>query len=156
MNARLCIGRGTSFDTMKRPLRPRNAGDEGSSQYPDHNETYEMGDIPSDVGHSDVGHPTTHAQSAEKLQIPGQYPDTIPSLSDTGSVHSAEPKSPVDAAKIDALIAQVPPNKRPRHRLGFLGLWGRKVDTIEWCKARSLITFCWYYTNQSCRTKSRD
>lgn len=39
----------------------------------------------------------------------------------------------------------VPPNKRPRHRIGFLGLWGRKVDTIEWC------TVCWtllyYYSN---------
>ncbi|KAI0340297.1 DUF221-domain-containing protein [Trametopsis cervina] len=23
---------------------------------------------------------------------------------------------------------------RPHHRLGFLGLWGRKVDTVEWCK----------------------
>ncbi|EKM57401.1 uncharacterized protein PHACADRAFT_92160 [Phanerochaete carnosa HHB-10118-sp] len=27
-----------------------------------------------------------------------------------------------------------PPNKRPRHRTGFLGLFGRKVDTIEWYK----------------------
>ncbi|KAF9261249.1 DUF221 family protein [Marasmius fiardii PR-910] len=27
----------------------------------------------------------------------------------------------------------VPPEKRPKHRLGFLGLFGEKVDTIEWC-----------------------
>ncbi|KAL0573076.1 phosphate metabolism protein 7 [Marasmius crinis-equi] len=27
----------------------------------------------------------------------------------------------------------VPVDKRPRHRLGFLGLFGRKLDTIEWC-----------------------
>ncbi len=32
------------------------------------------------------------------------------------------------------LETYAPPNKRPRHRLGFLGLFGRKVDTIEWCK----------------------
>ena len=116
-----------------------------------------MGDIHSDIGHSDVGHPTTHAQSAEKLNIPGQYPDTIPSLSDTGSVHSAEARSPVDAAKIDTLIAQVPLNKRPQHRLGFLGLWGRKVDTIEWCKVRSRCAFSSQHDDRyPFRTKLRD
>lgn len=28
----------------------------------------------------------------------------------------------------------VPLKKRPRHRTGFWGLWGTKVDTINWCK----------------------
>ncbi|TFK74613.1 DUF221-domain-containing protein [Pluteus cervinus] len=28
----------------------------------------------------------------------------------------------------------VPAKSRPRHRTGFLGLIGRKVDTIDWCK----------------------
>jgi calcium permeable stress-gated cation channel len=28
----------------------------------------------------------------------------------------------------------VPANKRPTHKLGFLGLFGEKVDTIEWCR----------------------
>lgn len=28
----------------------------------------------------------------------------------------------------------VPREKRPTHKLGFLGLWGEKVDTIEWCR----------------------
>ncbi|KDQ59601.1 hypothetical protein JAAARDRAFT_153575 [Jaapia argillacea MUCL 33604] len=28
----------------------------------------------------------------------------------------------------------VPATERPRHRLGFLGLFGKKVDTIDWCK----------------------
>ncbi|KIP07764.1 hypothetical protein PHLGIDRAFT_70481 [Phlebiopsis gigantea 11061_1 CR5-6] len=27
-----------------------------------------------------------------------------------------------------------PPKKWPRHRMGFMGLYGRKVDTIPWCK----------------------
>jgi calcium permeable stress-gated cation channel len=36
------------------------------------------------------------------------------------------------ASKILEMYA--PPNLRPRHRTGFLGLLGKKVDTIEWCK----------------------
>ncbi|KDR75323.1 hypothetical protein GALMADRAFT_226985 [Galerina marginata CBS 339.88] len=32
---------------------------------------------------------------------------------------------------LDELVA---PNLRPKHRTGFLGLFGLKVDTIEWCK----------------------
>lgn len=28
----------------------------------------------------------------------------------------------------------IPTNKRPTHKLGFLGLFGEKVDTIEWCR----------------------
>lgn len=34
------------------------------------------------------------------------------------------------------LDTYAPVEKRPHHRLGFLGLWGEKVDTIEWCKVR--------------------
>ncbi|KAI0076270.1 DUF221-domain-containing protein [Panus rudis PR-1116 ss-1] len=34
---------------------------------------------------------------------------------------------------ISLINKYVPPEKRPHHRLGFLGLWGKKVDTIEWC-----------------------
>ncbi|KAI2635057.1 hypothetical protein GGS21DRAFT_516584 [Xylaria nigripes] len=30
----------------------------------------------------------------------------------------------------------VPPNKRPSHRLGLLGLIGEKVDTINWCRTQ--------------------
>ncbi|KZV98973.1 hypothetical protein EXIGLDRAFT_831757 [Exidia glandulosa HHB12029] len=33
------------------------------------------------------------------------------------------------------LESLVPPKKRPHHRLGLLGLFGKKVDTIEWAKA---------------------
>lgn len=29
----------------------------------------------------------------------------------------------------------VPREKRPQHKTGFLGLFGQKVDTIEWCRA---------------------
>ncbi|KAI3622643.1 duf221 family protein [Moniliophthora roreri] len=30
--------------------------------------------------------------------------------------------------------AEVPKEQRPTHKLGFLGLFGEKVDTIEWCR----------------------
>lgn len=32
------------------------------------------------------------------------------------------------------LAELVPENSRPKHRTGFLGVIGTKVDTIEWCK----------------------
>lgn len=38
----------------------------------------------------------------------------------------------VDAESASASARWVPEKKRPSHRLGFLGLFGQKVDTIEW------------------------
>lgn len=45
----------------------------------------------------------------------------------------AAAKSPAS----DASVADrwVPKDKRPTHRLGPLGLFGKKVDTIDWCRA---------------------
>lgn len=31
----------------------------------------------------------------------------------------------------------VPLDMRPKHRIGFLGIFGHKVDTIQWCKVWS-------------------
>jgi calcium permeable stress-gated cation channel len=45
--------------------------------------------------------------------------------------------SDVERSPETSLTAQL---ERPTHRLGFLGLWGRKVDTIEW--AREEIITC--------------
>ncbi|EJD51988.1 DUF221-domain-containing protein [Auricularia subglabra TFB-10046 SS5] len=42
---------------------------------------------------------------------------------------------PYPAATRALLDELVPPGKRPQHRLGMLGLVGKKVDTIEWAKA---------------------
>lgn len=50
----------------------------------------------------------------EALNSPGQL--TIP---------------PLTRAFLDELV---PPAKRPHHHVGFLGLVGTKVDTIDWCK----------------------
>ena len=75
------------------------------------------------------------------LTVPNAIPEEKPSpmQSQTSVDHlSPEPSSAAaPAAEVDALILQIPPNKRPRHRLGFKGLWGKKVDTIEWCKVRT-------------------
>ncbi|KAI0506830.1 hypothetical protein F5B22DRAFT_432230 [Xylaria bambusicola] len=39
-----------------------------------------------------------------------------------------------DAESGNLAARWVPPKKRPSHRLGFLGLVGKKVDTITWCR----------------------
>lgn len=43
---------------------------------------------------------------------------------------------PITREFLDELV---PPAKRPRHRAGFLGVIGRKVDTVDWCKV-SILT----------------
>ncbi|KAI0490178.1 hypothetical protein F4859DRAFT_463909 [Xylaria cf. heliscus] len=45
------------------------------------------------------------------------------------------PVAPADAESGSLAARWVPPKKRPTHRLGFLGLIGEKVDTIDWCRA---------------------
>lgn len=47
----------------------------------------------------------------------------------------AETATPLDAESGSLAARWVPPQKRPHHRLGLLGLFGRKVDTINWCRA---------------------
>ncbi len=42
--------------------------------------------------------------------------------------------SPADAEAGSLAARWVPPKKRPSHRLGLLGLVGKKVDTITWCR----------------------
>ncbi|RYP10268.1 hypothetical protein DL764_000760 [Monosporascus ibericus] len=41
---------------------------------------------------------------------------------------------PMDAEPGSLAARWIPNKKRPSHRLGFLGLVGKKVDTIEWCR----------------------
>ncbi|KAI1151588.1 hypothetical protein F4825DRAFT_350852 [Nemania diffusa] len=45
------------------------------------------------------------------------------------------PVAPADAESGSLAARWVPPKKRPTHRLGFLGLFGKKVDTITWCRS---------------------
>lgn len=44
------------------------------------------------------------------------------------------PDSPADPESGDIAARWIPNNKRPTHRTGPLGLIGKKVDTIEWCR----------------------
>ncbi|KAI1776532.1 DUF221-domain-containing protein [Hypoxylon cercidicola] len=43
-------------------------------------------------------------------------------------------EAPVDAESGSLAARWVPDKKRPTHRLGALGLVGKKVDTINWCR----------------------
>lgn len=53
----------------------------------------------------------------------GGAPEKTPSAQDT------------EAGASDAAARWIPQKKRPTHRLGLLGLVGKKVDTIEWCRS---------------------
>ena len=66
------------------------------------------------------------AQQSKKLKKPS------PSKSSTD-----DPESNVGSAEPEIAL---PPDQRPTHKLGFLGLWGEKVDTIVW--ARKEIVEC--------------
>lgn len=58
------------------------------------------------------------------------------SVLEAGQLAGADDKGGA-LADLDAealLEKYAPPKKRPRHRLGFMGLFGKKVDTIQWCK----------------------
>ena len=51
---------------------------------------------------------------------------------DKGAVDDKQ--APLDAESGSIAARWVPRKKRPSHRLGPLGLIGRKVDTIDWCR----------------------
>ena len=49
--------------------------------------------------------------------------------------------SPEELESDSSLISRyVPDKKRPSHKLGFLGLFGKKVDTINWCREEIVKT----------------
>jgi hypothetical protein len=53
-----------------------------------------------------------------------------------GSAEDADKAPIVGDAESGSIAARwVPNDKRPTHRLGPLGLFGQKVDTINWCRA---------------------
>ena len=59
----------------------------------------------------------------------------------------------VEVAANQESITQVPESERPTHKLGFLGLFGEKVDSINW--AREEIVKCTQLLEQG-REKLRD
>ncbi|TCD61098.1 hypothetical protein EIP91_009035 [Steccherinum ochraceum] len=111
---------GGSIETMQRPLRPIKGPEPfDSASHQSNSEAYELGDM--------------HSANPADEEKPGEN-YASPTLAD----HSSPTKTTdatTDPIVLDEMIQRyVPPNKRPHHRLGFLGLWGKKVDTIEWCK----------------------
>lgn len=111
---------------MERPLHPRpRSGDMEAKGQASGTEVYEMGEMNASQAHVTNG----GQEGGEKY---GALPTSSPRV-DTSVVIKD-----VEATQVDAMIQEyVPANKRPRHRLGFKGLWGKKVDTIEWCKVRA-------------------
>ncbi|KAA8634764.1 hypothetical protein SMACR_00750 [Sordaria macrospora] len=51
-----------------------------------------------------------------------------------GAVDDIDKQAPLDAESGSIAARWVPRKKRPTHRLGPLGLIGKKVDTIDWCR----------------------
>ncbi|KAI1760520.1 DUF221-domain-containing protein [Hypoxylon sp. FL1150] len=52
-----------------------------------------------------------------------------------GSDANERAEAPMDAESGSLAARWVPHKKRPTHRLGLLGLVGKKVDTINWCRS---------------------
>ncbi|KAI1470763.1 DUF221-domain-containing protein [Daldinia caldariorum] len=52
-----------------------------------------------------------------------------------GSSNNDRAEAPLDAESGSLAARWVPEKKRPTHRLGLLGLVGKKVDTINWCRS---------------------
>ncbi|CAN8102848.1 unnamed protein product [Discula destructiva] len=55
-----------------------------------------------------------------------------------GAPEQEEVRPPLDAESGSIAARWVPAKKRPTHKLGFLGLIGKKVDTIDWCRQELL------------------
>ena len=87
-------------------------------------------------GHYDRSpHADSHAHLYPMRTIRPRHSRTLTNEMEAG-VTIKEGSSFLDLPDPASLIERfVPPNKRPRHRIGLFGLWGRKVDTIEWCTA---------------------
>lgn len=52
----------------------------------------------------------------------------------SGASDQPEPASAADAESGSIAARWVPAKKRPTHKTGFLGLIGKKVDSIDWCR----------------------
>ncbi|KAL2754256.1 hypothetical protein ACRALDRAFT_1063155 [Sodiomyces alcalophilus JCM 7366] len=63
---------------------------------------------------------------ANKERVKALKSDKAPSPAAAAATHDAEPGQ--------VAARWVPSKKRPTHRLGKFGLYGEKVDTIDWCR----------------------
>ena len=99
---------------------------------------------PSTVGHtSGYGRPSNSSSRPLRQRTitsemeAGRLPPS-PTISQT---HSNVPSLTNEQNDPETILdTYVPPEKRPHHRLGFLGLLGQNVDTIEWYKVHIPIS----------------
>lgn len=73
-------------------------------------------------------------EKAEVKLIKTANGERLKAIKKGGSHESAEAAA-VDAESGSLAARWIPAKKRPSHRLGFLGLVGKKVDTINWCRS---------------------
>ncbi|GJE96634.1 hypothetical protein PsYK624_128340 [Phanerochaete sordida] len=72
---------------------------------------------------------------AESVYVGTRHRRNTTSVLEAGELGQAKEGEGEGGAELDALLEKyAPPKKRPRHRLGLVGLLGKKVDTIDWCK----------------------
>ncbi|ETS82771.1 hypothetical protein PFICI_04647 [Pestalotiopsis fici W106-1] len=72
-------------------------------------------------------------EKAEVKLIKTANGERLKAIKKGGSHESAETAA-ADAESGSLAARWIPAKKRPSHRLGFLGLVGKKVDTINWCR----------------------
>lgn len=76
-------------------------------------------------------------ESAEVKLIRLANAERLKAQKKAGPARDEETEAPVadvDAESGSIAARWVPPNKRPTHKLGKFGLYGAKVDTINWCR----------------------
>ncbi|KAF3020543.1 hypothetical protein E8E14_006076 [Neopestalotiopsis sp. 37M] len=72
-------------------------------------------------------------EKAEVKLIKTANKERLKAIKKGGSHENAETAA-ADAESGSLAARWIPAKKRPSHRLGFLGLVGKKVDTINWCR----------------------
>jgi hypothetical protein len=71
-------------------------------------------------------------EKAEVKLIKSANGERLKAIKKGGSSERTEPTADAESGSLAA--RWIPTKKRPSHRLGLLGLIGKKVDTINWCR----------------------
>jgi calcium permeable stress-gated cation channel len=72
-------------------------------------------------------------EKAEVKLIKAANGERLKAIKKGGAAETTE--APADAESGSLAARWIPAKKRPSHRLGLLGLVGKKVDTINWCRS---------------------
>ena len=74
-------------------------------------------------------------EKAEVKLIKLAHKSRLQAIKKGASADEADKSVPLDAESGSIAARWVPEKKRPTHKTGALGLLGKKVDTINWCRA---------------------